>query len=366
MADGEGPVTNMVKIPVTPSIADARTFPAGDGQQRPELFFRECPMMTNNRFILFVLAILGAASSACSVYVDSSREQCKQDIDCAALGAEYAGYICKDSICQSTVPQCVQASDCAALGAEYAGYICKDSVCQAVVDPTWACLDKPGITEPPSGNVHVVLTLVDLLSQKPLAGASLALCAKIDANCTLPISLYQSNPGGQIDVEMPAGIDVYFQVEGVGIHPTLLFPPSTRKQRAPSTIPMVPASFYPTLIKGGPGVAPDRSVILTTALDCLGRPAAGVTLSSPQADGRRYAGARPVGDGRDRRGGIPQHPSGWCPRQLNACGHQSPDRHRGGSDPSRVREHGAHHAQRELNHGSTDLITAYHTSAMCA
>lgn len=212
--------------------------------------FRECHM-TRNRS-LTMLAMLCAATSACSVYVDGGREQCKKDIDCEALG--------------------------------YAGYLCQESMCKAPIDQTWACLDKPAASETVTGTVHVGVSFVDLLSTKALTGVVLSLCNKLDGDCILPIKTYQSAEG-PVDIEMPAGFDGYFQASGAGIYPTLIFPPSTRRQRAPNTIPLVPASFYPTMVRGsGATVAEDRSMVITTALDCLGRPAAGLSLSSPQAD----------------------------------------------------------------------------------
>jgi hypothetical protein len=201
------------------------------------------------------LAAVSVAGSACSLTVESDRVQCKTDKDCSARGAAYAGYVCTDSMCEP--------------------------------DPTWACLDQKSSDLTPTGTVHVVLTTQDLLSQKPIQGVSLTLCAKLDANCQLPIAQYQSDQSGQIDVEMPAGFDGYFQTEGAGLYPMLFFPPSTRAQRAPGTLPMVANSFFGTMFSGvGGPVGSDRTVVMTTALDCLGKPAAGLALSSAQADDR--------------------------------------------------------------------------------
>jgi hypothetical protein len=205
--------------------------------------------------LCFSLGIFSAASSGCSYYVESDRAQCTID------------------------------SDCAALGSNYAKYVCLDSVCQAPVDPTWTCLNGSSADATASGTVHVRMTMIDLLSQKPLPGIALTLCAKLDGTCLFPLASFVSNDAGQMDVEMNAGFDGYFQAAGAGIYPTLIFPPNTRRQRAPSTLPMVPASFFGTMFRGiGMTVADDRSVILTTALDCQGRPAAGLSLASPQAD----------------------------------------------------------------------------------
>jgi hypothetical protein len=131
----------------------------------------------------------------------------------------------------------------------------------------------------------VIFTVQDLLSQKPLPGIRLTLCAKLDATCLLPIAQYQSTQAGQLDVAMPAGFDGYFQTEGDGVYPTLFFPPNTRKQRAAGILPMVPAAFFGTMFSGlGVTVSDDRTVVMTTALDCQGFPVAGVVMSSAQAD----------------------------------------------------------------------------------
>jgi hypothetical protein len=156
-------------------------------------------------------------------------------------------------------------------------------VCQP--DPTWACLDEPSTDDAASSTVHVVFTAQDLLSEQPMPGIVLTLCAKLDADCLLPIAQYQSNQAGQFDVELPAGFDGYFQTEGDGIYPTLFFPPNTRKQRAASTLPMVPVTFFKTMYSGiGASVSSDRTVIMTTALNCLGAPADGMVLASSQVD----------------------------------------------------------------------------------
>lgn len=210
-------------------------------------------MIFNRSWFLCTLALMAATGSACSVVVDDGRVQCKTDSDCAARGPAFAGSVCMDSVCQP--------------------------------DPTWACLDQPNTDEVAAGTVHVVFTVADLLSQRPIAGIRLTLCAKLDANCTFPIAQYQSNSAGELDVELPAGFDGYFQTVGDGIYPTLFFPPNTRKQRAPSTLPMVPEGFFGQMFAQlGTSVSSDRTVIMTTALDCVGRPAAGMILSSPQAD----------------------------------------------------------------------------------
>jgi hypothetical protein len=110
----------------------------------------------------------------------------------------------------------------------------------------------------------------------------------MDANCQSPIGkTYESDQAGMIKVTMPVGFDGYFQTEGDGLYPMLFFPPSTRQQRAPGKLPMVTTAFFDRMFSqvGGP-VTADRTVIMTTALDCEGKPAGGVILTADVADDR--------------------------------------------------------------------------------
>jgi hypothetical protein len=218
--------------------------------------FRE---RTMNRLLSSCLFLtLGAASAACTVAVDSGREQCRANADCAAKGAAYADYVCKDSVCQP--------------------------------DPTWACLDNTSPYVAASGTVRTVFTFQDLLSQQSLPGVHLTLCAKLDADCSMPINQYVSNQDGQITVDMPGTFDGYFQTEGDGIYPSLYFAPNGHQQSAPTVLPVVPASFFGMMFSGlGTAVAPDRTAIMTTALDCLARPASNLTLSASQLDDKSVA-----------------------------------------------------------------------------
>jgi len=190
--------------------------------------------MNQYRWLSLLCFLICNATSACSLYVDANRVQCKTDTDCSGRGPAFAGSTCNDSLCEP------------------------------VIDETWTCLDQPASNDSSSTTVHVNLNVVDLLSEKPLSGLSLTLCSKLDANCSFPIAQYASNDGGQIDVEMPAGFDGYLQAEGTGIYPTLIFPPNTSKQRAPSTLPIVPASFFATMFRGlnVTSIGAERSVIL--------------------------------------------------------------------------------------------------------
>jgi hypothetical protein len=195
------------------------------------------------------------AGSACSLTVESDRIQCNTDKDCAARGPAYADYVCSKSICEA--------------------------------DPTWSCLTEK-FQETPTDTVIVELKTVDLLKKTPIPGVRLTLCAKMDATCQSPIGpTYQSNQDGSLKVEMPKGFEGYFQTEGEGLYPMLFFPPSTRKERPPGELPMVAANFVGTMFSGvGGPIAADRTVVMTTALNCLAKPTPGIILSAEPVDDR--------------------------------------------------------------------------------
>lgn len=214
----------------------------------------EYTMMGYRLLFCSFLATLCVAGSACTLAVASDRVQCHTDLDCVARGPAYADFVCSNSVCQP--------------------------------DPTWSCLDNPTQDVAPTSTVEVKMTASDLLSAKPVAGIHLTLCAKLDADCVYPISDYQSDQNGLIDIQMPATFDGYLQTEGDNVYPTLFFPPKTEKQSAPTSLPIVPAAFFAGMFNQiGTSVSSDRTVIMTTALDCQGQPASGMVLSSPQADG---------------------------------------------------------------------------------
>lgn len=71
--------------------------------------------------------------SGCSVLYDLGAEQCSTDADCNALGGDFAGLACVDSLCQ---PRCESHADCidsVGLGTE--AYACIDRSCVALRTP---------------------------------------------------------------------------------------------------------------------------------------------------------------------------------------------------------------------------------------
>jgi hypothetical protein len=142
------------------------------------------------RFGLAALALAAAfLGAACSLLLDTSAEQCTTTADCVARGGDFAAMQCVDRVC---VPSSGDAGP-------------------------WGCLGDVTAPQPGSGNVQVVVPLVDLSTQKPVTAAdvSAVVCAKIDVNCSSPLATTQPDASGLLHLTIPAGFDGYVLIEPV-------------------------------------------------------------------------------------------------------------------------------------------------------
>jgi len=193
--------------------------------------FRSC-------FSLFLIAA-SLAVSACSLTVESDRVQCKSDKDCAARGHPMSTGSAPKKSASLIQPGPASAKRANRIGSE---------------------------------TVRVTFKTVDLKTQTLLTGVRLTLCAKMDANCQGPIATYQSNPEGNIEVDMPKGFDGYFQTEGDGLYPMLFFPPSTRQQLPSSKLPIVTTNFVGMMFSGvGGPIKADRTRSVSDGFELLGQ-----------------------------------------------------------------------------------------------
>ncbi len=136
--------------------------------------------MSAHRFSLAraALAAVFLASTGCSVVLKADAEQCETDADCAARGAEFAGTVCLERVCEAKVE---------------------------VVDPKWGCL---GNVAPLMGGsmVTVAVKLLDLVSSAPLKQVTARLCSKYDPLCSSPLGTSEIGAlGAQSDVETKLG-----------------------------------------------------------------------------------------------------------------------------------------------------------------
>ncbi|HEY8926914.1 MAG TPA: hypothetical protein VIU64_21170 [Polyangia bacterium] len=158
-------------------------------------------------------------------------------------------------------------------------------MCQ--VDPAWACLSgsPPVSTQEPPYKLNVQVRGV--VDQNPKAGVQAKLCRKLDVDCTSPIATGVSDSGGNVNftVDMK-GFTGYVQVLADGYVPSLFFfnPPIDRDTTTPISLASTLENQGLLFTLGRQPSAGHGNVVISSR-DCTGAPAAGVSYSSPNADG---------------------------------------------------------------------------------
>lgn len=193
--------------------------------------------------------LAGVSSLGCTLVVESGRVQCSTTADCP--GSET---------------------------------LCIDQVCQP--DPRWSCLATPPPTSPQAPPYRVAVTVQNVLSQEPIAGAMARLCRKLDIDCAKPLGVQTTDATGTATFTLEAGIAAYVDVTAAGFLPALyFFNPAIDRDQA------VPAISLATQLTNGALIAqiggkqlPERGSIVIQSQNCLGAPAAGVSYTTPDGD----------------------------------------------------------------------------------
>jgi len=203
---------------------------------------------------LTILAAFGLVSwlAGCSVLVDANRAQCSTDADCKSRGAEFAGAVCKSGLCEGGS------------------------------DAQWSCSSAA-----PADVLGYKLTmhLTDAQSTKPLQGVVAQLCRNLDDKCAEPVGpVVTSDDAGVVTMQVEPGFNGYVQLTSSRIAPSLYFltPPAS----GDLDLPMVPlasplaAAAIVSAASGGMTWAKETSgIVLLTAVDCQGKPAANINFS---------------------------------------------------------------------------------------
>jgi hypothetical protein len=203
----------------------------------------------------------------------------------AALAAAAGFLACGCSLAFKTdAEQCVSDADCTARGGEFAGTICKASVCVEPPeagpppDPKWGCIGSIEPLEP--GKMDTLGTqVVDLLSGQVPQGISLKLCNKYDPACASPLGTPALSADGHISVTVPSDMEVYVEITGGKYIPTLLF----LDHRAEATNPqelLVPMDTV-TALADQVGVPYDvsKGILLVRTTDCTLKATGGASIS---------------------------------------------------------------------------------------
>jgi hypothetical protein len=191
-----------------------------------------------------------------------------------------------------------------------------------LIDPSpWSCLAEPmDRPVPPAPSAIMRVQACDFVSPEcttPVTGLTARVCAKLDGFCTDPIVTNLVDDVGLLEFEVPTppgGFDGYLEVTSAtelctsaafgttgpllcAVSPacnpeapddncrvpiyarSLLFfnPPVTIDTFEPQLLPLIPAAAIPGLAAAaGATLDPSTGNLFVTALDCEGRPAAGV------------------------------------------------------------------------------------------
>lgn len=218
---------------------------------------------------------------ACSLIVDSGRDQCVSNDDCIGHGLA-AGAVCVDSVCADPTTPSNEASSDAPTDTE-------------PPDPQWDCVGA-GLPAPASEkvrSVHFYAKFQQLSGRLPIEGLGVKLCGQLDVACSSPLDPVPAvtNDAGIVDLLVVSGFRGFMEI----------VPPSDRKNLMPSISyvqptpdkadppPMEPKTATTLLTKdelvffsaaAGKEVSEENAHVLYAVLDCQGNFAAGVSLKS--------------------------------------------------------------------------------------
>lgn len=206
------------------------------------------------------MATVASSVAACSVLVDSGREQCATDGDCQKRGGAFAKAICANAVC--------------------------------AMEPKWGCVGSVvWPTPPPVGStpekVTAKVSLSNLLTSDVLVGASARVCGKLDPTCEFPLqSDVLSNADGVLAVQVTKFFDGYLEIKYPDMVNTMYyFNPPVDADRVVPFVPLVPFTAFDVFgreLKMMPRA--DRGTVIGLTYDCQGVSAEGIELSTDEAD----------------------------------------------------------------------------------
>jgi hypothetical protein len=206
-----------------------------------------------------LFAAFATSVAACSVLVDSDREQCSTDRDCQKRGGDFARTLCSNSVC--------------------------------VYDRVWGCVGSVTWPTAQPGSspekVTASLTLSNLLSKDLVIGATARVCGKLDPKCDSPTQIdLRSDSEGVLTVQLDKYFNGYLEIKYPLMADTMyFFNPPLEKDRVIPFIPLVPfdaLQVFGDLL----GMLPllDRGTVIGLSYDCEGNGAEGIELSCDEAD----------------------------------------------------------------------------------
>ena len=130
--------------------------------------------------------------------LDTDGEQCNTEVDCAKRGGAFANAACVNRVCVARPPDPMSDAGDAS---------------EASSDPVWGCLGHVVMGTPQSATVKVSVPFWDLIRMVPINDVAMRTCTKLDVTCSRPTqSAVPADSDGIVMLDVPALFDGYGQV----------------------------------------------------------------------------------------------------------------------------------------------------------
>ncbi|MBI5485994.1 MAG: hypothetical protein HY905_01540 [Deltaproteobacteria bacterium] len=157
--------------------------------------------------------------------------------------------------------------------------------------PDWSCLGSVTWATPTETSLDMTGTVLDYVTDAPIEGATVKVCARSDAACATPLDEGTTDALGQVTLTVPlgtTGFDGYFDVSATGYVTVLRYtvePITEMPPEAGRIVSMADTTTF-AMLAAAAGVTPDptRGHLVISALDCNPTYAAGVSLEVDTAD----------------------------------------------------------------------------------
>jgi hypothetical protein len=258
-------------------------------------------------------ALLSLTLGACSLVLDTSTQQCTVDGDCVKRSGPFANSKCIKSVCVAQSPGTGGSTSSGGSGSGGGGGGGGGSPMQeggvdaapdAQEDPVWGCLGHVVWPMPTTTTVKLAIPFFDLIQMKPIFDITLKMCNRLDTSCSNPVRPpVMPDADGLLRVEAIARFDGYGFIEASPMAgadaggsdrwiPSLLyFNPPLVRDITYGQIPLFSGDDLSILAASqGNTIDPTLGTVFIGALDCSGKPAAGVTWvpSSVVAGTKRF------------------------------------------------------------------------------
>jgi hypothetical protein len=207
--------------------------------------------------VAFVLATV-----QCTTIIDSGRQQCQSKNDCLTIKSAPSDAECQNNVC--------------------------------VASASWSCLTTPITTSAVGAGPYTVrVPLIDVSTLEPVAGVTAFVYKKTDQGLEHPSGPFVSGDDGYLTLRVePLGASGFegfmslTQPDSVTAPPAYyFFNPAIGGDTEVAPVRVASLAAVTSLVTNvGENVDTSRGFIVTSAEDCLGNAAAGISYSSTVAD----------------------------------------------------------------------------------